>query len=157
MGTCSADLQRQTDDDNDCFVGQIHISDLRSNNLVTIKQAQSYATQKLWATLLLRGGVWHTLYARATTSTNKLLILGAGPTDADRRKGCDRQAPSTGQLCFVILNVRASSYNFSSQVISLQKRDTMSIQKTRRQEQNLSKLEAQLFKANKRWDNFFYF
>ena len=146
MGACSADLQRQTDDDNDCFVGQIHISDLRSNNLVTIKQAQSYATQKLWATLLLRG-----VYARATTSTNKLLILGAGPTDADRRKGCDRQAPSTGQLYFVILNVR--QYNFSSQVISLQKRDTMSLQKTRKQEQNLSKVEAQLFKANKRWDN----
>ena len=90
------------------------------------------------------------VYARATTSTNKLLILGAGPTDADRRKGCDRQTPSTGQLYFVILNVRASSYNFSSQVISLQKRDTMSLQKTRKQEQNLSKVEAQLFKANKR-------
>ena len=88
------------------------------------------------------------VYARATTSTNKLLILGAGPTDADRRKGCDRQAPSTGQLYFVILNVR--QYNFSSQVISLQKRDTMSLQKTRKQEQNLSKVEAQLFKANKR-------
>ena len=39
------------------------------------------------------------------------------------------------------------------QVISLQKRDTSSLQKAKKQEQNLSKMESQLFKANKRWEN----
>ena len=41
---------------------------------------------------------------------------------------------------------------FFSQVISLQKRDTVSLQKSKKLEQNLGKVEAQLFKANKRWE-----
>ena len=50
------------------------------------------------------------------------------------------------------LNITPAFNLFYSQVISLQKRDTVSLQKSKKLEQNLGKVEAQLFKANKRWE-----